>query len=188
MKKKDKKKEKSTRVSKSKVPSIGLETLTFRGLKRMAISMGMPFPDACSGDVNSLGTYIQKNLHIQPNENLIAEYDNWMDEQLALAGFEKDDPMRHYQLRLSYISEDAMEKAPKLGTKPKKEKTEKKAKREKDESGLWKGTKKSYTFELAKRGYSLERVTRRVTTKFPDANLSSIKQWYKKYHKQLDSN
>lgn len=39
--------------------------------------------------------------------------------------------------------------------------------------------KKSYTFELTDKGYSLERITRRVIKKFPDANPKSIQQWYR---------
>ena len=102
-----------------------------------------------------------------------------MDRQLEERGYAKDDPMRSYQLRLGYVREEDEEtKVKRLGRvrglpKPKK------PKREKDESGLWKGTKKSYTFELAKRGFSLERVVKRVTKKFPEANIKSIKQWYR---------
>ena len=55
----------------------------------------------------------------------------------------------------------------------------KKPKREKDESGLWKGTKKSYTYELTNKGYTLERITRRVMKKFPEAKPKSIQQWYR---------
>ena len=57
--------------------------------------------------------------------------------------------------------------------------TAKKPKKEKNELGLWKGTKKAYTFELTLKGYDLERVTRRVLKHFPEANEKSIKQWYK---------
>jgi hypothetical protein len=158
------------------------ETLTYRAAKRMAVSLGMPFPDACSGDWGTLMTYIS-NSKERPNPELITKYDEWMDKQLESRGYGPNDPMRHYQLRLSYISEDATTKAPKIGLKTKKEKILK-PKREKDEVGLWKGTKKSYTFELSYRGYPLERVVKRVLRKFPDANENSIKQWWKKAQKQ----
>ena len=54
-----------------------------------------------------------------------------------------------------------------------------KPKKEKDGYGLWKGTKKSYTFELTNKDYSFDRVCRRVLKKFPDANKKSIQQWYR---------
>ena len=59
-------------------------------------------------------------------------------------------------------------------------KPKEKKKRQRDERGLVAGTKKSYTFELTSKGYDLERVTRRVLKKFPDANAKSISLWYRK--------
>lgn len=157
------------------------ESLTYRGAKRIAVSLGMPFPDACAGDWGKLMSFIDRTKN-KPDPSLISRYDDWMDKQLEAAGYGAEDPMRHYQLRLSYIAEDAMGNVPKLGLKVKKEKVAKPA-REKDGSGLWKGTKKSYTFELAAKGYALDRVTRRVLKKFPDANENSVKQWWKKANK-----
>ena len=162
------------------------ETLTYRGAKRMAVSLGMPFPDACAGDWGTLMTYIG-NSKTKPDPSLILKYDEWMDKQLEAKGYGPNDPMRHYQLRLSYISEDSTTRAPKIGLKSKKEKPVK-PKREKDEIGLWKGTKKSYTFELAYRGFTLDRVTKRLLKKFPDANENSIKQWWKKAQKNQREN
>lgn len=180
---------KSVKKTKSKSPKGekqyhgGLESMTYRATKRLAVSLGMPFPDACAAGFPELQGFIQRTNE-REDPSLISQYDEWMDAQLAARGYPPEDPMRHYQLRLSYISEDSMAKAPKMGLKPKKDKKEVKPKREKDESGLWKGTKKSYTFELAKRGYTLDRVTRRVLKKFPDANESSIKQWWKRAIKE----
>lgn len=39
--------------------------------------------------------------------------------------------------------------------------------------------KKSYTYELTNKGYTLERITRRVMKKFPEAKPKSIQQWYR---------
>ena len=50
----------------------------------------------------------------------------------------------------------------------------------KDENGLRAGTKKSYTYQLAKKGYSLEKTISKVMKKFPDAKEVSIKQWHKR--------
>ena len=165
-----------------KLPMIasmgGLKNMSFKDLQRRAIILGMPFPDVVSSDYFRLESFI-RNSPNKPDYTLIDKYDEWMDRQLEERGYAKDDPMRSYQLRLGYVREEDEEtKVKRLGRvrglpKPKK------PKREKDESGLWKGTKKSYTFELAKRGFSLERVVKRVTKKFPEANIKSIKQWYR---------
>lgn len=157
----------------------GLDAMSFKDCKRRAVSLGMPFPEACSADWGRLQSYILK-ADTKPDNSLIDKYDDWMDKILEERGYSKDDPMRNYQLRLGFISEDSETK--KLKTKrikglnkPKSDKP----KREKDDNGLWKGTKKSYTFELTDRGYSLERITRRVIKKFPEANPKSIQQWYR---------
>ena len=55
----------------------------------------------------------------------------------------------------------------------------KKPKKEKDDNGLWKGTKKSYVFELTYKGLPIDRIIRRVQKKFPDAKEKSIQQWYR---------
>lgn len=157
----------------------GLDAMSFKDCKRRAVSLGMPFPEACSADWGRLQSYILK-ADTKPDNSLIDKYDDWVDKILEERGYSKDDPMRNYQLRLGFISEDSETK--KLKTKrikglnkPKSDKP----KREKDNNGLWKGTKKSYTFELTDRGYSLERITRRVIKKFPEANPKSIQQWYR---------
>ena len=155
----------------------GLANMTFKDLQRRAIVLGMPFPEVVNSDYFRLESFI-RNSEEKPDPSLIDKYDDWMDRQLEEAGYSKGDPMRNYQLRLGYVSEDAVTKQKKFKRvrgipKPKK------PKREKDESGLWKGTKKSYTFELTNRGFSLERITRRVQKKFPEANEKSIKQWYR---------
>lgn len=155
----------------------GLGNMTYREAKRRAVILGMPFPDASSASFPQLMSYIV-NTENKPEPELINQYDDWVDKQLETLGYAKDDPIRSYQLRLGFISEDTV-------TKQRTQKRIKgviktpKPKREKDEFGLWKGTKKSYTFELTNKDFSLERITRRVLKKFPDANSKSIQQWYR---------
>ena len=164
-----------------KVKSIaklgGLQHMTFKDLQRQAITLGMPFPEVPQSDFFRLESFIRNSTNT-PDPSLIDKYDDWMDKVLEERGYSKDDPMRNYQFRLGFVSEDAVTKQKKFKRvkgipKPKK------PKREKDEQGLWKGTKKSYTFELTTRGYDLERVIRRVQKKFPEANEKSIKQWWR---------
>lgn len=153
---------------------------SFPEIKKIAITLGMPFPDATDSDYWGLLSYVN-NTNEKPDPSLVEKYDNWVDEQLEKLGYPKDDPMRSNQLRLGYLSEEAKMRQT-LGIKKKKERPikEKSEKRhEKDENNLWKGTKKSYTFELTKKGYDLERIQRRVIKAFPEANPKSIKQWHR---------
>ena len=162
----------------------GLRNMTFKDLQRQAIMLGMPFPEVPQSDFFRLESFILNSPN-EPDKTLIDKYDDWMDKVLEERGYSKDDPMRNYQLRLGFVSEDAVTKQKKFKRvkgipKPKK------PKREKDERGLWKGTKKSYTFELTSRGYDLERFIRRVQKKFPEANDKSIKQWWRAAKRKVD--
>ena len=113
-KKKDKRPLKLNK-EKIKVMGSGLENMTYKDMKRRAVSLGMPFPDACSADYNGLASYIHHSNN-KPDNSLIDEYDKWMDNQLELAGYAKDDPMRSYQLNLGFISEDTVTKQKKMIT------------------------------------------------------------------------
>lgn len=175
------KKQHQIKGSAAKVKTIakfgGMQNMTFKDLQRQAIVLGMPFPEVPQSDWFRLESFVRSSTN-EPDPSLIDKYDDWMDKVLEERGYSKDDPMRNYQFRLGFVSEDAVTKQKKFKRvkgipKPKK------PKREKDERGLWKGTKKSYTFELTARGYGLERVIRRVQKKFPEANEKSIKQWWR---------
>lgn len=180
MAKKTKKEHYQIKGGKEKVKLVssagGIGNLTYREAKRRAVILGMPFPDACSASFPQL---IQFIIHTEnkPDSSLINQYDEWVDKQLESLGYDKSDPIRSYQLRLGFISEDTVTKQK---TKKKiKGIPQPKPKKEKDGYGLWKGTKKSYTFELTNKDYSFDRVCRRVLKKFPDANKKSIQQWYR---------
>lgn len=154
---------------------IKASSYTYRDLKKQAVSLGMPFPDACAADFNGLASWVNKTTN-KPDPNLITEYDKWMDKQLEEAGYDKDDPMRSYQLCLGYIGEE--DTSSRSVKEPKRS-------RIKDERGFVKGSKKAYVMELLSRGYDLERVTRRVLAKFPEANKKSISTWYRQGKKKL---
>lgn len=156
----------------------GMKNMSFKDLQRRAIVLGMPFPDVVSSDYFRLESFIRNSM-AKPDLTLIDKYDEWMDRQLEERGYGKDDPMRSYQLRLGYVREEDDETKIKRLGRVRGLPSPKKPKREKDEQGLWKGTKKSYTFELTRRGFSLERIIRRVQKKFPEANPKSIKQWHR---------
>ena len=157
------------------------EKKTYKDLKREAIIRGMPFLDVVSSGIGDLICYID-NSDEKPNLKLIDKFDDWVDSQLESLGYEQGTPLRSPMLRLGFIGVDEegnnrVKKKVKGIPKPKKEK------RERDTNGLYKGTKKAYTFELASRGYPLERVIKRVHKKFPDASDKSINIWFRNAQK-----
>lgn len=158
--------------------------MRYRDLKRRAVILGMPFPDACSAGVFDLINFIN-NSDATPNKHLLDEYDDWMDKQLEALAYTKDDPLRSSKLRLGFLGEDE-EGNRKTKRVPgiKKPKT-KKPPKERDEFNLIKGTKKSYTFYLVSKGRSLERTIQLVKKKFPDANDKSISLWYRGAKRKL---
>lgn len=151
---------------------------TYKDIKRKAICLGMPFPDATGADHGRLLSFIERTNN-EPDTSLIDKYDDYIDEQLAALGYGPEDPMRSSRLRLGYIGETTESgEVRKKRVRGIKKQREKKAPRERDNFNLLKGTKKSYTFELTEKGYTLDRIIRRVLKKFPDAKEKSIKLWH----------
>lgn len=159
---------------------------TYRDLKRKAVILGMPFPDACSASVFQLINWINTSEE-KPNKHLINEYDDWMGRQLETAGLAKDDPLRSSKLRLGFLGEEGEDgKRKTRRVSGIKKPREKKPPRERDEFNLIKGTKKSYVWELTLKGYELERIIRRMKKKFPEANEKSINLWYRTAKRKLN--
>lgn len=176
-------------TSKDKVNLLSSKgiNLKYRDLKRRAVILGMPFPDACSAGVFDLINYIN-NSENKPNKHLLNEYDEWMDKNLENLGYDKKDPIRSAGLRLGFLGEDQDgNKVTKRVPGIKKPKS-KKAPRERDSFNLLKGTKKSYTYYLASLGRSLDRTIHLVKRKFPEANDKSISLWYRAAAKKLREN
>lgn len=179
MAKKAKKIDKNKTTGKARIgntPERGIRK-TYKEVKREAVIRGMPFPDVVEADFYRLLSYIDSS-NAKPNIALVDKFDEWVDEQLSKAGYGKDDPLRSSRLRLGFIGDEDEEGKIKIKRvkgipRPRKEK------RERDQLGLYQGTKKSYTFELAGKGFEIDRVIRRVLKKFPDAKEKSIKIWYK---------
>lgn len=181
-KKKDKK-----APSKEKANFLGAAgaNMTYKDLKRKAIVLGMPFPDAVKAGVFDLLHYIQASEEI-PDPTLIDKYDEWMDQQLENLGYPKNDVLRNHRLRLGFLGEETVEGKRKSKRVPGIKKTKKKAPRERDEFNLIKGTKKSYVWELTSKGYDIDRIIRRMKKKFPDANEKSINLWYRNAKRKLN--
>lgn len=161
---------------------------TLKDIQRQAIALGIPFPDVINNDIWALISYINRSDNV-PDPSRIDEYDNWIDAHFDEIGIPKDDPIRHPHLRLGYIGEkDEEGNIIKRKRVPGIKKTKYKKHREKDENNLVKGTKKSYTWELTKKGLNLERVIRRVQKKFPDANEKSIRLWHRACLRDMKKN
>ena len=174
------KRNKDKKISKEKAKFLGAsgKNMTFKDLKRKAIALGMPFPDATGCGVFDLIHYIDKSEN-RPDKTLIDKYDEWIVKHFNESGVPADDPIRNSRLRLGFLG-DEVEETGKRKTKRvpgMKKPKEKKAPREKDEFGLVSGTRKSYTWSLVKKGYDLDRINRRVKKKFPEANDKSISLW-----------
>ena len=111
-----------------------------------------------------------------------------MDKQLENIGYSKDDPLRNSKLRLGFLGEEGENGQRKSKRVPGiKKPREKKPPRERDEFNLIKGTKKSYVWSLVAKGNELERVTRRMKKKFPDANDKSITLWFRTARRTMNN-
>lgn len=160
-----------------------LHNLTYKDLKRECISRGMPFEKVTMGDFPALNNWLNHNMVKPKDDNLISQYDDWVDEILLARG--KTD-LVHTSLRLSYVgvkteTEDIPE------TKKIRKEPRVKRKREKTEDGIFKGTKKAMVWDMVARGRSLEKTIARVMRKYPDAKEKSIKIWYNKRKREIGS-
>lgn len=153
-----------------------------KDLKIQCIIRGIDFDQVVSSDFPNLSMWLLRNRNNEQDESLLKEFDDHVESLLKEHGKEY---LIHPSLRLSYVSDstDGREhKMTMVPTKEKKEKTTKVgvSKKEKDKNGIIKHTKKSLTFKLQKKGYNVDKVIKRVCRRFPDANVKSIKIWFKK--------
>ena len=164
-------------ATKEKQPKsrVWYSEMKYRDIKKMAIERGMPFPGVVNGDFYRLISFIDSDKAQKPDPSLVLKFDLWLEQLLKERG---SDYLIKPSLRISYVSDEMREEKKE---KPKEKKVrEKKPPKERDERNLIKGTKKSYTFELANKGLSIERIKRRVLKRFPDASPKSIVIWYRK--------
>jgi len=159
--------------------ATGQSEFTYKEMKKQCIIRGMPFKDAVGADVPNLSNWLLRHVGDKEDITLLDKYDDWLDDKLLHDG---NDYLIHPSLRLGYIGQKG-EQETSLNTKVKKEVKEKVLK-EKDTSGLYKGTKKQYTFDLQRRGKSIEQTIIKVTRKFPEAKIKSIKIWFNRSRKE----
>lgn len=152
--------------------------LTYRDLKIACIVRGMPFDEVLKADFFRLSNFVQNNVLVSQNMSLLDDYDDYLESVLKERG---QTDLIHNSLRLGYVKKEGDDD---YVPKPLKVKTEKKPAREKDSNGLFKGTMKSYTFELQKKGKTLPQTLVKVLRKFPEAKEKSVKIWFNKSKKE----
>ena len=151
--------------------------LTYRGLKIECIIRGMPFDEVLKADFFRLANYVQNNMLARKDLSLLDEFDDYLDSELRIRNKPE---LIHQSLRLGYVKRDEEDNVVKVI----KLKPEKKEPRQKDSNGLYKGTMKSYTYELQKKGKTIDKVLTKVVRKYPDAKAKSVKIWFNKSRKE----
>lgn len=175
----------------AKVPESAIkyvETLNLKDLKRACIMRGLPFEEVGNKSVLNLQSWFLKNFDLPLDHKLLEEYDIWCEGMLKSRGV--DPIMTSPTFRLSAIAE---RNADGEVTKRKRVKSlapRIKKKKERTSDGLFKGTKKANTYELAQKGLPKAEVIRLIKERWPDAKEKSIGIWYnraKKVNKNVNT-
>lgn len=187
------KKEKVAKLSGNSYAERQLQNMKFKDLKRANVARGLSFEEASSFDILQHQSWFLRHEDNTQNIRLIDEYDDWVSEQMKLAGYPPDDPVHHPSLRLGFVAERDSETGEVTQTKKPRMKGVAKEKKKKAErlegTNVMAGTKKAYTYQLTmemskKRPgepkYKIERIIEKVMEAFPDAKPGSIKIWHKK--------
>lgn len=154
--------------------------LTFKQLQINCIVRGMTFDDVINGDFHSLNGYLAQNINQPIDSNTLDAFDEWFESKLKANG---SDDLIHPQLRFGFVAETDDDGNI---TKRKRVKGVKKTKvkKERTKEGIFAGTKKALTFQLASEGVSKADTIAQVIEAFPDAKEKSIGIWYNKAKKE----
>lgn len=164
-----------------------LENMTLRQLQRECALRGLSTRRVVKWDIPKLSSWFCEHFLDDRNPENLIKHDQVVEKIIrahdARQGRETIPQLFHPTLRFSYIGEDGDSgKKPRVPRikgfkKPVK-------KKERSAQGIFKGTKKALTFELAVGGMSKEDVIKKVIKEFPDAREKSISIWYNKAIKQ----
>ena len=167
------------RVPESAVKYV--EHLNLPDLKRACIMRGMPFGEIGESSIPNLQSWYLKNYDLPVDHRLLEEFDLWCEALLRERG--ADDSMLSPIFRLSSVgarNEDGeITKRKRIRSMVPKIKR----KKERTTEGLFKGTKKAFTYELAQRGLPKAEVMAMVKEKYPDAKDKSIGIWFNRARK-----
>lgn len=153
------------------------DKLTYKDLKKECVIRGMPFEDLIGAGVPDLQGWLNKNLNKGVDKGLLNKYDDHVEQILESLG---QQDLIHPQLRLGYLGEkDETPDPPKMKITRKATK-KREARRERTDDNIFKGTKKALTFSLQAEGLEVQETVDQVLKQFPDANIKSVKIWFKK--------
>lgn len=171
-----------------------LRKMVYRDLKAACIIRGMDFTDIVEGDHGSLSSWFINNIDNDMDRDLLGDFDIWMDKQLEARGFEEDDPLRKMKQYTTETEDDNHEVRTRSLSKIAGVKKVRK-KKERNSYGIFKGTKKEYTYTLcedllSKLGdkYNNKELVKKFSSKlhakilkkFDTASEKSIRIWMKK--------
>lgn len=159
-----------------------LGNLTVKGLKRACIIRGLDFHDAINFDCNRLQSWFIHHYYDDIDNSNLDKFDEYMEDELRDIGQEE---LIHPQLRLGYVGERDEEGNVTKTKKIKGLKRIMKKRKEKNTLGIFSGTKKALTFELALKGVSKESTIKQVMKVFPEAKEKSINIWYNSAKKKF---
>lgn len=178
---------KKRKFERNLAPGLGeIQNMTFKDLRRACVVKGMPFDEVLQGTFPSLNKWFLQNYSNKVDTTLLDKYDDHVESILKAKKSPDTKFLTDPSLRLGYVGEedeDGNVKMKRIKGLPKR----KKVKKEKTAQGIYKGTKKALTFELALKGVSKEKTIKEVLKTFPEAQEKSIGIWYNRAMKQHGS-
>ena len=153
--------------------------MKYKDLQINCVVRGIDFDFMVAKDINGLQTWLINNWEMPCIQDRLAEFDKYREGKLKESGREGE-PF----VRLGYIGPIDEETGEVISIKKPEKMITQPRKRERDtDTGIFLGTKKAYTLELAKKGEDIPTTIKLVMEKFPEAKEKSIKIWYKRFKK-----
>lgn len=168
-----------------------LSKMKMRDIQRACVARGIDFELMLSMGLPELSGWFCSHYDWSQDLNLLNSYDDWKELQLKVKHPDKTDPVYHPSLRLGFVARKDDEGNVTETKKPRLKGLEKKAKKKKEKlegTNVFSGTKKAMTYQLATQHKSkeklpaltVEQVWEQVEKQFPEAQLKSVKIWYKR--------
>lgn len=165
-----------------------LTNMKHKDVQRACILRGLEFSKVVGLDHHALVSWFINNYDNSQDNNLLIQFDLWVEEELKAKGYKEGDTLMSPALRYSYNGDiEAMEKPKIIKPIAIAAKPEKKQKSEIDTvTGVRTGTKKSLTYQLTLDKMNILDIVKKVKEAFPNAEEKSIKIWNKRKLKEMD--
>lgn len=180
---------KQSKQSRGRPELVELDTMNHKNLVREVVARGMPFRDVLESSDLTKGNWFLTNYYTTKRDlTIIDQYDVFLRKEKLLTGkTPKEEPwLFDYRLNYGYV-EGHDENTGEVKEKRIKGFSKKLVlkKKEKDKAfNIFKGTKKSLTYDCAARGIDIKETIKMVMEHFPEALDKSIKIWYSKASKE----